>query len=309
MTQQFTNPILYVTGVPRSGSTFIGLLLSNVSGFHYCWEPFNPVYRRECKISYPFLGANSPEEKISFYEDLLSDTLRGRRINSNIKIYKNDNLFSNIGKSFGINKNTIRWFKYKVERRISPGNGVVLKDPTAPFISEFILEKNIESKIIVSYRPIKLVLESRKKRGWSFNLDIFKSQCDLMEYIKQLEFSQKIQINAWDSNVVQWFLAYQYLYEIKCKYPNRVFFLDHLKLVQNPSITLDQISEFLGYSVLTKGELFLEKAISGSSDEHKGENLAKLQSRSRYSLIKLPEGRIDIPNEVSNLIFKIDNLT
>ena len=66
------NQKILVTGVPRSGTTVLGRMMGFSSNVNYVWEPFNLKYRTGIPDYYPYIGAETEDEKRELYDKFIN---------------------------------------------------------------------------------------------------------------------------------------------------------------------------------------------------------------------------------------------
>src|SRR4051812_43582942 len=123
MTQQ---PI-FVTGVPRSGTSWIGDILSTARGVRLNHEGLNPTSNRLVERHHLYRAADDADERLATAADGI---FRGRiRFDQFLR--------------------GVRWGYWW--RTIRPADRVLLKDPTATLLAEWI-DRRYEPKVLVIIR-------------------------------------------------------------------------------------------------------------------------------------------------------------
>lgn len=147
-----TSKALFVTGVYRSGTSWIGDILSYAEGIHYWREPFNPSTVNAMTSQYVYL---SEGEENYFYEKFV------------------DSMFANryIGSYFDFTQNS-QYFKLSHRH--------LIKDPTAAFMLDWLHSKYNLSSVVVGRHPFGFV-SSIIRLGWDFDLGVFTKQKKLVE--------------------------------------------------------------------------------------------------------------------------------
>jgi len=148
-----TKPIL-VTGSHRSGSTWVGQMLSLPYNIKYVSEPFNPSYGlRKFKSWFVYINSNNENNYRSEINKLLK--FRG---------------------NYRFNLPALRYWS----NLVWPFNKrVVVKDPIACFSSQW-LSDNFDMEVIVLFRHPVAFYTSLKRLDWHFDFDNFLNQSDLM---------------------------------------------------------------------------------------------------------------------------------
>ena len=230
-----TNPIL-ITGCHRSGSTFVGRMLSIPRCVSYVHEPFN--YTSGCKSVdkwFPYVRKDSPNEEK--YKSMISDLLGMKakfKISSLDETTKSgiDGLnradvirelitkpsFSRFArgllKILFTSKNTIT---YKAARYNPFRERLLLKDPIACMSSEY-LHRQFQMDVVIVVRHPAAFVSSLRKMKWKSDLDFIFEQPDLIH-----DHNLKIQEikGAGNGALREGALVWKYLYQVLHRYIER----------------------------------------------------------------------------------------
>ena len=194
-------PII-ISGIPRSGTTPLGIVLSSIKGFSMIYEPFNANQGIiDAQFNYPYPSKNiSVEEFQSIFNNLLlfkSSFKKG--------YLKNDSLAKRILKTFFGNESSLSYFKAK--KSLSTDQ-LLIKDPFLLFCSK---ELCLNHKVIICYRPLMALAGSFKRMKWDF-----KEFEDLINFfppnsIKSYRFKASEKIS---SNVIGAIQFYELFYPV-----------------------------------------------------------------------------------------------
>ena len=157
---------LLVTGVPRSGTTWLGRMISASKYYFYVHEFINPV----CLFqeTRPFQKYHYIDEhNIHKYEPILK-----KLINLTCKSEMEKNIIKHMAKE------TVRSF-FSMKRRVRGYPQPLLKEPNACFSSDF-LARRYGLKVIVLVRHPAAVVASFKRMGWPSDLDRILQQKTLI---------------------------------------------------------------------------------------------------------------------------------
>jgi len=165
---------IFVTGAPRSGTTFVGKILSSSMRVDYIHEPFNP----DCGISgiektYLYLERGS-EKEIALrpaVEDLFD-----YRADLRTGYYKNDTKFQRIAKTVVGSRGP---FYLRLARANPFHNAAVIKDPVGCLLTEYLVDVYQVKPVIMVRHPFGFVA-SALKLGWENSLDPIVDQPDLV---------------------------------------------------------------------------------------------------------------------------------
>ena len=151
-------PII-ISGIPRSGTTPLGKVLSSIEGFSMIYEPFNVNQGiNDIDFNYPYPGKNiSVKEFQSIFNNLI-------KFKSSFKkgYLKHDNFIKRIIKIIIGNESSISYLKAKKNSSIKQ---LLIKDPFLLFSSE---ELSLNHKVIICYRPLMPLAGSFKRMKWNF---------------------------------------------------------------------------------------------------------------------------------------------
>ncbi|MBM7556926.1 sulfotransferase family protein [Halanaerobacter jeridensis] len=291
---------ILVTGVPRSGTTFLGRSIALSSEVNYLWEPFNKNYRRRIPDVYPYIGNKSSKEKKEKYRQIVSETLEFKKLKPNIRFLPDNNIIEVFLKKLGVNRTFFRYNWAKVKNIFLNKEVTLFKDPFGIFLSEFLM-KEFDFKVIVAIRHPAAVINSRKKLDFHFSFDFWRQQNDLYdEQFREIETKMKkygrnnnVQVDSSlteNKNIVidsafHWLTCYNYIVQLKNKHP------DNLLLVKHEDLCLDPIKEFesiynhvnLEYNNKISSEI--KEVTSGDKTEQNSKDLAKLEKRNAKELI------------------------
>ncbi len=155
-----------MTGVPRSGTTWLGRVISASKYYFYVHEFINPV----CLFqeTQPFQKYHYIDEhNIHKYEPILK-----KLINLTYKSEMEKNIIKHMAKE------TVRSF-FSMKRRVRGYPQPLLKEPNACFSSDF-LARRYGLKVIVLVRHPAAVVASFKRMGWPSDLDRIVQQKTLI---------------------------------------------------------------------------------------------------------------------------------
>lgn len=299
---------LLVTGVPRSGTTFLGRVIAFSPLVNYLWEPFNQKYRKGIPDYYPYIGHSSSFYKKQIYKKIINDTIKYKNLNSVININKNDNFAIKLFKFVGINKNFFRYKLCQIKNYLFDYKILLIKDPIAIFLTEYLI-KEFDFKVIVSIRHPAAVYDSRKKLNWIFNYNWWERQKDFNKDILKehkyyhLNFKNNLIINS----SVHWLICYSYIDKLVQQYKENILIVRHEDLSNKPIEEYRYIYKWLSLEFDDKISHKINKITKGNKIEKTSSNLAKLESRNSQKVIfKWKESlTIDELKAIENITYKI----
>jgi hypothetical protein len=149
-------PIL-VTGMPRSGTTWVGRVLSAGNGVGYVNEPFNlstspGTLRVPVEHWFPYVTPDNEPAILGALEPLLRFNYplgrELRRCRTHVELL-----------------HTLRWWRASLRSR---GRRPLVKEPHAVFSAEW-FARRMGSDVVVTVRHPVAVVSSWKRLGWSFD--------------------------------------------------------------------------------------------------------------------------------------------
>lgn len=168
---------IFVTGAPRSGTTFVGLVLSTPVTVDYIHEPFNP----DCGIPgfeqrYLYLKASTPQE--SPYRPLV-EALQKYKVRLRSGIYPQDGRFKRILKRIVGSRGPF----YLRLAKLNPFHeSAVVKDPVGCLLAEYLTTEFGFKTTVLLRHPCAFVASTRRL-GWDLesHLADVVSQRELVE--------------------------------------------------------------------------------------------------------------------------------
>ena len=265
------NPI-FVTGSHRSGSTWVGKIISNANGVRYVHEPFNMRKIRNnspFKYWFEYVSDNSDksyQEKAiryleSFYKPsfsaILSNAINSRSTKELYHFFKG--------------------FKGRVSDR------TLIKDPIALFSSEW-LYKNINCEVVMIIRHPAAFIASLKVKNWEFDFKNLLDQDDLMndllfEYKNDILDYSKNQPDMIEQGILLWNIIYATVYRFKQQHEKDWFFVKHEDLSMDPVKEFKKMFNFLNLEF----DKNIEREIIASSSANESTDLKRDSKENIFS--------------------------
>jgi hypothetical protein len=194
-------PIL-VTGMPRSGTTWVGRVLCAGGGAGYLAEPFNlatspGTIRVPVDHWYPYVTEENEREIVAALEPLFRFKYPLGRELRRCRTYV-DLL------------HTLRWWRGFVRSR---GRRPLVKEPHAVFSAEW-FARRLGSDVVVTVRHPAAVVSSWKRLGWSFDFANLLEQPALMRDLldpfgPEMERSREPSHDLVDRVALLWHVVYR----------------------------------------------------------------------------------------------------
>src|SRR5690606_605007 len=230
---------ILVTGAHRSGTTWLGKIISRSPEVRYVHEPFNVgLERRHSPLTYWF-------EHVS--DD--SDPAYQRNVKKYLESFYSTSLATTFTNAFEARSareayRFLRDLKSRIMRR------TLIKDPIAIFSAEWI-HKNIDCDVVITIRHPAAFTASLKVKDWAFSFNDILVQKSLMNsylrsYTDIIAEYVRNQQDIISQGALLWNIIYSTVRKYQEKYSNRWYFIRHEDLSINPVAEYKKIFEFLG---------------------------------------------------------------
>ena len=271
-------PIL-VTGSHRSGTTWVGKMLSADANTAYISEPLNVlhrpgVYRTPVKYWYTYITDENGAEYLPAFNELLDFKYHTVREVLSLRSFKD---FLRMGRDFHT------FFNGSMQ-----GQRVLIKDPFAVFSTPW-FEKQLHCKVVITARHPGGFVSSLKRLGWTFDFGNFLNQPLFMR--DHLESDRAAMESTSKDDIVRqaallWKIIYRFVHGTRSLFPK-------FHIVRHEDLSLDPIG---GYQSLYKslGLDFTEKVKDIIRNSSSSENPAKLTKNKTHS-VKL-DSRANLDN-------------
>ena len=264
-------PII-ISGIPRSGTTPLGKVLSSIEGFSMIYEPFNVNQGiNDIDFNYPYPGKNiSVKEFQSIFNKLI-------HFKSSFKkgYLKHDNFTKRIIKTIVGNESSISFLKAKKSSSIKQ---LLIKDPFLLFSSEQLC---LNHKVIICYRPLMPLAGSFKRMKWNF-----KEFEDLVNFfpinnMKSYRLRACDKISSYVIGAIQFHeLFYYYINNIKLN--ENLYFFSQQKFSKDPEKEVTNLLRWLELEVSDKIISF-SKSLNEGKESQIHFPLKNIQHDSNYN--------------------------
>lgn len=220
-------PII-ITGAHRSGTTWVGQMISAAPNIRYIHEPFNIDEPRIHPLKYWFeyIDENDPAERQQKIYKFIDEIL-GFNFNGIVKDFKMIRGPRDLHR-FGIDT-----FERSIKRPL-------IKDPLAVMSVDWIAE-NFSTDVIALIRHPAAFVASLKVKSWTHVFDHFLEQPKLMKvlepYAKQINDYSKNPPDIIDQGILLWNIIYYRIGQYKEQYPQWLF-------VRHEDLSLDPLKEY-----------------------------------------------------------------
>ncbi len=238
-------PIL-ITGSHRSGTTFVGKILSLPSSVAYVSEPFNKesgVYG--VNHWYPYINSDNLNQLhyINIVEKILNFKGKHKNPPLNTDVY-----IKKVTKKLIGNKKMFYYRKAKLFSRLPGkiGKRLLIKDPLAAFLSDFLAQKH-NFKVLVLVRHPCAFYVSLKRLGWRFNFKDFLEQDELIEnHLKDFVYLMEKKNKSFEEEAgLLWCCIYKVLEDYRKENPDWLF-IKHEDICMEPLKIFRKIFDWAG---------------------------------------------------------------
>ncbi|WP_299228484.1 sulfotransferase [uncultured Psychroserpens sp.] len=260
------HPIL-VTGIHRSGSTWIGKTVAVSPQVKYVHEPFNLQIKRANPLRK--LGIYTLRSPLKFwfeYVDGKTNKKRQDEILNYIRAFYSISTVSVLHEFFKIRKpSDIKLFFNELKSR---SKRPLIKDPLALMSSAFIAEK-LNAKVVVSVRHPAAFVASIIRKNWKFDFNNFANQERLLDehlfpYKEAIISCSKKRLPLVDEAILLWNIIYSFTSKLQDKYKDDWYFVKHEDLSEDP---VEEYRKLFQYLSLEFNEIIVSQIQKSTSGE------------------------------------------
>lgn len=295
-----TQDWIFVTGMIRSGTTFLGKLLTLPLSVDYIHEPFHGGYslpdRRPFQPRYLRPDANGP--KAREFRDHVKH-LFNYQFGLSTTHHPDDSLLRKVGKRLVGSRGPA----YLRIARLNPFHRkALIKDPVARLTTEYLYHTFDITPVIIVRHPVSLAA-SLERVGWYPEMDAFLNEPDLLEdfFSSQPDFLRR----DWPSRLLEsmghWRATYHVLLSQAEKYSNW-HVVTHEELCKRPLSVSRQLYEALELPWSSLVKYRIRRLTGGGSPEARSGQAMDLK-RDSSNLFEMR--RDSIPEEKRREIFDI----
>ena len=254
-------PIL-VTGVHRSGTTWVGRMLAAGPQVAYLSEPLNVwhrsgVMRASTRHWYSYICEENQENYLAAFQEMLQFDYH-----ANLEV-----------KSIKSVKDVMRMFRdWWIFRNGRRNHQIpLIKDPFAVFSTEW-FSRNLECRVIIVVRHPAAVASSLMKLGWDFDFSDLLAQPMLMrDWLQPYKAEMEALLESPNDLIAQscllWRMVYKVVDELKERTPS-------LLVIRHEDISIDPLDEFsklYGVLDLEFSQEVQSSIVTASSEKNPGE--------------------------------------
>ena len=262
-------PIL-VTGVHRSGTTWVGRMLAADPGYAYISEPLNVHHRvgivdAPVRHWYQYLCSENESLYLPAFQELLDFNYHTRKELASLRSLKDAARMARDWRSFA----TAR----------SKNSVPLIKDPFAIFSAPWFAER-LDCQVVIVVRHPAAFASSLKRLGWSFDLQDLLDQGLLMrDWLNPFRAAIEEQVASGEDLIDSAALLWRMIYRVVDTYRNE---FPSFKIVRHEDLSSDPQAGFrsLYHSLGLQFTPQAQQAIEYSS---RAENPTELSTRAAHS--------------------------
>lgn len=234
---------IFVTGMIRSGTTFLGKILSYPISVDYIHEPFHGAYTLPDRLQLlpRYVRRGQQSENVQDYRTQI-EKLLSYEIGTRTSSYEGDPWQRKLIKAVVGSRGPF----YLRLAKLNPFHtAAVIKDPIARLVTEFLfLEFGVKPVIIVRH-PVSLAA-SLQRLGWYPEVHEFRVQPDLIE--DYLQDEENVLHRSWPNRLLEamgaWRLTYKVLLQQAARHEGWQI-VTHEELSREPVVVAKRLYEAL----------------------------------------------------------------
>jgi len=257
---------IVLVGVPRGGTTYIGKVLEKTNAYTYFHEPFR-INHGISSIDHWF-----PFSQSFNYSKIVDEFFNGSS-KFVIKRHPQNKIWEYYLKKLIGNRDQVKYRKHFLHTRSS--KSLLIKDPTASFLCDYIFNKKYAKIIIVVRHPMAFYCSVKQKRS-EFDFKSLLAQNELIEmYLKEESiFLKNVNDLSYEQRAaLLWRCIYKVLIAMKNKYADREddwILVRHEDVCDSPLESLQTLCRRLNIQFTEETERFIIE-----TSYNKGKILAK----------------------------------
>ena len=252
---QVPKPIL-VTGIHRSGSTWVGNVLAQSSSVHYVHEPFNGMCQPGmCAVDFPNVYLHITEANSQDFYPAIRDLFQ-LRYNLWAQTYS-------VRGPIDLARLIRDYYVFSSNRRA--GRVPLIKDPMAILSAQWLAQK-FDANILLLVRHPAAFVSSCLQLGWGFHFNNFLRQPVLMDtyfhpYKAEIVDYARQEHRLIDQLSLLWKLIYSVVAQYQQKHPEWLI-VKYEEICQDPLSSFGHITHYLNLDFTSQVQSFLKDSIN-----------------------------------------------
>ena len=279
---------IYVTGVIRSGTTFVGQTLSLPLEVDYIHEPFNPL----CGIPgidewYIYLRPNVSESsasKSAKYHELVKSIFQ---YDFSLRTWypKTDPWQRQLVKKLLGSRGP---FNLRLAKLNPFHKAAVIKDPIGNLLTEYLYQNYQVKPVIIVKHPLSFIASLKRVNWWTKAYWITENRPDFVEdyFRDELDFVDRRYDNDIEDAAAYWRATYKVLLEQSGQYPDWQV-ITHEELSENPVATFKHLYQKLDLTWSNSIEKKIIKSTQGNTSADAKQGLVQDFNRNSKDIFKM----------------------
>ena len=291
---------IFVTGAIRSGTTFVGMVLSLPREVDYIHEPFNP----QCGIPgmnrwYPYVRSSLETEEMQGFHTL-TQSIFTYDLTLRKNIPRNDPPLRKLTKQLIGSRGP---FYLRLAKSNPWHNAAVIKDPIGNLLSEYLHTHFGVKPVIIVKHPVSFIA-SLKRVNWWPHLGEINDQLHLIEdyFSDELEWISQDFSDPIKAASAYWRAVHKVLFKQVSQYPNWQL-ITHEELSQYPVETFQYLYKELNLPWSHRIQSKIVKQTQGNKSVNARKGVVQDFKRNSANIFKIR--RDSLPIEERRVIFEI----
>lgn len=260
--------LIIICGLHRSGTTYLGKILSLNPSVKVIYEPSNPEFGvKRVPFSYPYVSLISIGEsdlEVQLFRDIVTFKRAWSRKAGPKANIRRKMLLWIIG-----GRNGFHWMQIKIRSFLGAlPEFVCLKDPFLTLSAGY-FAKQYEAKIVCMIRHPGAFYISADKQNWHFDINNLLSQQNLIN-----DYGQSIPEKYWNcaktnnvaSLAILWKVMARVINDDSSKYDN-VITLKHEDMCINPILSMQKVCQYLTLDFTENMNCFIKNTTQADGSE------------------------------------------
>jgi hypothetical protein len=294
------NNWILVTGVPRSGTTFVGTILSLPKEVDYIHEPFNPM----CGIPevdkwYRYIGSTLDTKDMQQYHKI-TESIFNYNFTLKNNVPSRDFWLRQITKQLVGSRGP---FCLRLAKLNPFHTSTIIKDPIASLLSEYLYLHYRVKPVIIIKHPTSFIASLKRVNFWPTPTKL-KGQPHLIEdhFSEEPSFLNQEWSNPMLAAAAFWRIIYKVLLNQASKYPDWEI-ITHEKLCEEPTVVFHNLYKTLDLPWSESIKNKIEKRTQGNYSAEAKKGVVQDFQRNSSDIFKLRRDSLSL--EERKAIFEI----
>jgi hypothetical protein len=242
--------MILITGMHRSGTTFLSKIINHERHYHSIHEPTNVDFGLVGIKKWYYYGPTLEKNIARIFGNMLVGQMKFK-----VPVLYSNNIIRRLFKSRG----NIDYLKFKYSPKKKE---LLIKDPFLSLAADYFLEINKGNKVIFIVRHPVAIFESIKRMNWDFDFN----QSDLNNIIVDYPQFKSAPISTVTERLsLLWCIINTVIINTNNRYPNTTLIIRHEDLSVKPIKVVKEIYSFLNMEYRENTERFIKSTMFDST--------------------------------------------